>query len=392
MLNRYLIKAMRSLHIRLLVLEGSAPVLRLQNELGDITVNDSTNSLIPSESDDGFLVKMHGTDSGTGEHVLKIYKQGQAPDEFYQEKYKAVAKDQVTREFKALTLLKGHPNVPFLISTEVDTCTLHMDQKEPLKSWLIDMEYIPDMSHINEFSLGYPERVVEDDGSISVDFTLMHRLVDYIYGQAASLAHAMRVNGIEHRDIDWGNFMIQPHTLRLCLIDFARAKLPGLPDPTEIVRRCEAVLDLAESTKEDRALAEYKKKRYMTNNMNGVFELRDRAEVSEALLLFYWITQAFLRFCKLRKDYLLDNEGLGLLMKLNKLRVIFDTDVRPLLHFARPIVEDLAVFKKSHDLSRTRQGRVKLSTSKWNSVVHSAENEEAARSGHNISMYKIDWG
>ncbi len=88
----------------------------------------------------------------------------------------------------------------------------------------------------------------------------------------------------------------------------------------------------------------------------------------------------------------MDNEGLGLLMKLNKLRVVFDTDVRPLLHFARPIVEDLALFRKSYDLSRTRQGKIHLLLSKQNRVVHSAENEEAARSGYNIYSYKIDWG
>ncbi len=87
-----------------------------------------------------------------------------------------------------------------------------------------------------------------DDGNVSVDFVHMRRLVDYVYGQAASLVNTLNEKGIEHRDIDAFNFLIQPPSLRIVLMHFARAKIPhvdGMPDtedPDQIASWCEDIL------------------------------------------------------------------------------------------------------------------------------------------------------
>ncbi len=217
------IEVVTALHNRLLVLERAA-VKRvgdwrlgavLRGDMGDIVVGKSGTELISKSSDDGYVVKIkdyvikvykqpitssaamptehvpgdfdvkvHATGKAE-EYVVTVKKQPVSPDMLVQQKYVAVAKDQVMREFKAYSMLKKHPNVPRLLSTELDTCSLHLKSDEILKSFLIKLEYLPNLKDFNTTDLKHLEKIVGADNNITIDFLHMHRLVDYVYGQAA---------------------------------------------------------------------------------------------------------------------------------------------------------------------------------------------------------------
>jgi serine/threonine protein kinase len=403
------VEIVSSLHNRLLILEASAlkPVgssrlgILLSGEMGDIVVDDGTNTLLKNNSDDGFIVKMHSTDHSEA-YVIKVYKQPENVNGPLREKYVAVAKDQVAREFKSLSLLKGHPNVPRLLSDEIDTGTLHIDDGKKLKSFILKTEYLPNLKNFYSSPFSRLEMMLDSDGSVFVDFAHMRRLVDYVFGQAASLMHFLQRYGIEHRDVDVENFLIQTNSLRIVLMDFARAKIPhvdGLPDtedPDEIVKRCDSIMSSSRSSDEEYDLANYTKKRYKNENNNIAREVQGGGVMRDTILAYYWISHSITRYCtiELRSKYEEEEAEIAALRLITKqFKDVFENDLRPILHYAVPPTEDLAKYLKVYEMGSTKDGNTKLRRSRPTRVVHSADYEEIKekiRRG-TLGSVEIEW-
>jgi serine/threonine protein kinase len=440
------IEVVRALHNRLLVLERAA-VKRagdwrlgavLRSDMGDIMVGKAGTELISKSSDDGYVVKIKNADPAR-DYVIKVYKQpiktsaavpvDKDPRDFdvkvhatgraeeyvvtvkklpvaasvsLDDKYVAVARDQVLREFKALTLLKGHPNVPGLLSSEVDTCTLHVKSDEILKSFLIKMEYLPNLKDFYSTDLKNFEKILGDDGSVTIDFVHMHILVDYVYGQAASLVTTLNEKGIQHRDIDVNNFLIQPDTLRIILMDFARAKLPyvdGMPDsqdPDVIAKHCEDVMSNVSSTEEELEFAKYKHRRYKNYNKEATFgDMEKRDVVSDSIMFWYFISKAMDHLCTECRSRFYDSQVEVAILKLKilKLKDLFDTDVKSIVHLATPPTENLKLYYKVHTSGKTQVGKQKLILNKPINIVYSPTYEDTAKKIKNgtLGSVEIKW-
>ena len=236
-----LVGALRCLHLRVVGLEragrSGAPdhVLRLGGDLGSITIDGESVRYL-SEGDDGHVVVCRQEEEPR-EYAIKVYRTKlEAPEVL--EEMQRVTKDQATREFTALTLLAGHPNVFALVSTEVDECRLRMNPSKEYMPWTsaVRLEYVHGLWEVEANEIGKFFGVVKGaEGGFMVDYGHRDRLARYLFGQAASLACALKEKGIYHRDVEACNVRIQLPQLRIFLMDFARARVPGMRDPEEIL-------------------------------------------------------------------------------------------------------------------------------------------------------------
>lgn len=131
----------------------------------------------------------------------------------------AIARDQAYREFKALKLIKNHPNFLKLYSDELDDCCV--DDKPPYDAWAIRMSYEPNLWNIVEISRFCGLQ------ALTIDLHSHSILVKYInYQMFDVLLHLEKLN-IRHRDLDSVNVKVQMPAMRLLVFDFARADLPN---------------------------------------------------------------------------------------------------------------------------------------------------------------------
>lgn len=228
-------RELERLHERVLALELNTAnlinigkvrgVCILHANIGKVRVN-GTDFREVSSGEDGEVIMAVPQTAKSRTYVIKVFK-CPTVDAKDQPEMDSIVLDQARREVTCLTLLKGHPNVPRLISKEVDTCTLLKDGVPHPKSVLIRQEYIKNLRDITNEKLevlGLNQDPV--DKMYYVDYNDRNRLVQYVWGQAASLTCALSERGIYHRDVDDCNFMIQMPELRLVLLDFMRAEVP----------------------------------------------------------------------------------------------------------------------------------------------------------------------
>lgn len=227
------VRILESLHERISRLELGA----LKANLGKIHVDGVQYKKI-DQGDDGYIILALDDSDSTKKYIMKIFRTKEVSKED-QPAMDALVADQAKRELTALTLLKGHPNVAKLISTEIDTCGLHMDGLEYPGSLMIRQEYIPDLVKISSFDWSVLSIVREGcgkDSSFHIDFKARNRLIRYVLGQIASVVKALKENGIYHRDCNFFNVMIQKSRLHFYLLDFARADLPGVAKADDLMK------------------------------------------------------------------------------------------------------------------------------------------------------------
>ena len=130
-----------------------------------------------------------------------------------------IARDQAYREFKALKLIKNHPNFLKLYSNELDDCCVY--DNPPYDAWAIRMSYEPNLWNIVEISRFFGLQ------ALTIDLLSHSSLVKYInYQMFDVLLHLERLN-IRHRDLESVNVKVQMPAMRLVVFDFARADLPN---------------------------------------------------------------------------------------------------------------------------------------------------------------------
>jgi hypothetical protein len=227
-------------------------VNRLNANLGTVRVDDRHYTVLGS-GDDGDVILAENTEEKPEKYVLKVYKRTIMKNDAHpdiaaddQEDMDKIVADQALREFTALKLMRGHPNVSRLISTEVDTCHLHMEDNDFPGSILIRMEYIPnaitladieeDPHSIDMATLGIVRTMRGSGISYHIDFRVRVKLIGYLFGQCFSVTDELRRHGIHHRDCDACNIVISFPSLRLVLLDFARADIPGMKKIEEVMQ------------------------------------------------------------------------------------------------------------------------------------------------------------
>jgi serine/threonine protein kinase len=398
-----------SLRSRLEILENDNRPMILSGDIGRFVIGDGTNTLIRGNSDDGFLLKVLET-PGQGEYVVKVFKRNQyltesSPEpaarvsdtgasdpvaegqdakdtkKSLKEESDAIVRDQAVREIKALTLLKGHPNIPTVLSTELDTCVLRRRNGQELHSWAIRMEYVPGLSDIRVSTLRFLGYVIDDAGHGHIDFGLRNRLALYLFGQVASITDALRRHGIEHRDIDGGNFKIQVPTLRLYLYDFARANVPHVDgmdetrNPDDIL--AEAIRVVKRSPTQDlernRWLRDHKAEKYRNfTKYSPPRQLLDRDEISDGIKMFYMVVTGLHhnveRMNRHIEGYYVETFLLQQL--INDVRVKFDQNLTSLLRYQTAIPWDLEQFAKTYKVSQS-DSTYPLYDERFISVKHS---------------------
>lgn len=223
---------------------------RLNANLGTVRVDDRHYTLLGS-GDDGDVIL---AESETEKYVLKVYQRIIITDDINPETVEAdqkemdeIVADQALREFKALRSMRGHPNVSRLISTEVDTCNMHLNGVDFPGSLLVRMEYIPHAitlsdifsgyNHVDMATLGIVKSMRGPHESFHIDFNDRVKLIEYLFGQCSSVSGELRMQGIYHRDCASCNIVISFPSLRLVLLDFARAEVPGMKRIRDIISK-----------------------------------------------------------------------------------------------------------------------------------------------------------
>lgn len=226
---------------------------KLNANLGRVRVDDHHYTHLGG-GDDGDVILAENQEGENEEYVLKVYKRFIMKNDAYtdiaaedQKEMDDIVADQALREFTALELMRGHPNVSRLISTEVDTCHLHIDGQDFPGSILIRMEYIPhaitledikdDSDQVDMATIGVVRTMRGPDESFHIDFGVRAKLIGYLFGQCFSLSDELRRHRIHHRDCDNCNIAISFPSLRLVLLDFARADMPGLQKTEDIIKK-----------------------------------------------------------------------------------------------------------------------------------------------------------
>ncbi len=311
MQGRTLTAIVSALHRRLNILESQSEnmvtrvKLRSKTEvtkihlganMGIITVNSHDNTEI-SRGDDGIIVKMSNPADKASPYVIKVFstRKGTTPE--WQEKYNFISKDQATREIKAMILLKDHPNIFKLRSTELSTCRLQEGTEKPMEeSWLIEMEYVDGLVYLTDSPLQYLEYIVESRDKITVNYAHRNRLIYYIYGQVASIIDAFNRHNIRHRDVDRVNLKMQMPWLKLYIMDFARADVPHLDgyddteDPDKIFADSQDKRKRKFTTDRNAEMKfiEEMKNRYYDYNQDYKDEI-DKDKPSDMDMLLYWM-------------------------------------------------------------------------------------------------------
>jgi hypothetical protein len=186
-------------------------------------------------------------------------------------------------------------------------------------------------------------------------------------------------------------------------MDFARAKLPhvhGMPDsqdPDVIAKQCEDVMSNVSSTEEELEFAKYKHRRYKNYNKEATFgDMEKRDVVSDSIMFFYYISKAMDHLCTaLRSRLFYDPEVEVAILKLKilKLKDLFDTDVKSIVHHATPPTENLEWYSKVYTSGKTKVGKQTLILNKPINIVYSPTYEDTAKKIKNgtLGSVEIKW-
>jgi len=351
---------LKSLHERLLMLErGSIPLSPshdlskttafLKADLGEIHIDDVKYTQIKDGDDGDIIQAISPDDSKQNPYILKVYKYPFVNDED-RPTMDAIVKDQAQRELTALMLLKGHPNVATLLSTEVDTCVLHRNGVDYPGSVLIRQEYIQNAVSIDEVNfkiMGLVAESAKPDTHYHVDFNVRLRLMGYILGQIASVTKALRDHGIYHRDLDSCNVVMLVPELRLYLLDFARADMPNMENIEDILKR---------PSSEAMTIEKRARYRNMNNLIKGVYNPQSQAEnVQDWVILHALVKDKFESSCNTFLFESYEDETSAVCELLDEAEQSLGTDCESLLPLADPPIKELEQHKHIHQKSRQSQ-------------------------------------
>lgn len=345
-------------------------VIYLGGNLGSIEIEEGSRNQLLSQGDDGFVVKSTQNDEPKT-YIIKVYKAKLREKEYnksqeVQDELKKIVQDQALREFTCLKLLQGHPNIFPLLSSEIDSCRIKLeDESEYMpETSALRLSYIP---RLQQFVTWFPDffqnkwaqylGVILQDEALIIDFEHRNNLARYLFGQAASLAHALKEHNIYHRDIDSCNISIQMPQLRLYLMDFARAKLPGMEDPDTMHGSSEELQRKSKKIKKsyndegifslDYELSLMKRQRYLNYNNTHNFKREDRlfpsqTDVEDRELLFHYIKLVVYDYAAV-KVYLSEQDNLKKTI-IDYAKSKFITNLADLLPWSKPPEEDLKKF------------------------------------------------
>lgn len=330
------------------------------------------NAVLLSEGDDGFIVWEKDQDGNFAGYIIKAFKSRPGKSKEELELYKQTTRDQATRELKAMRLLAGHPNIMTLTSTELDECQV-TDRRGFIhpEGYALRIGYVPNLKDmtsdgvLNRIELILQAESPEADSQqlfCHVDYNHRQRLEDYLWGQGADIANALKSKGIYHRDLDNCNIRIQMPTLRIYLMDFARADVPSVegldesPDPEELYKESETI-DRDQEVAEKLPVyvvmyhrARMERYKNLNYDVNGV--------CSDGVMLYTWINEALEELddsMKSRMYHGRDTEIMIAKKKRNANKVLFKEDkYESLLGLAAPPEEDLEQFRRVYELYNSR--------------------------------------
>jgi serine/threonine protein kinase len=173
-----------------------------------------------------------------------------------------IAKDQMEREFKALDLIKKHPNFCELYSTEVDEFKVSTKEEDTPTiqykpsgadgtyafrmsygknrgeiitdhdAWAIQMSFEANLARIADVKdfLGW------DHKSKCVEPRCASAVFMHILAQMADSLRKLQTLKIRHRDLDRCNVKLQVPEMTLKIFDFARADLPDTTSPNAMMQ------------------------------------------------------------------------------------------------------------------------------------------------------------
>lgn len=330
-----------------------------------------------SQGDDGFVLRYIPEMPDEESHVIKVFKPPQTTEDTENlpvKELQHISLDQAKREFSGLSLMKGHPNVPLLLSSEVDVCDLFIDEVEYPQAYAIKLSYISNLRPCGPRALTEAFGAIITDEGFKIDYGHRNKLAKYLWGQAASLSKALKELSIYHRDVDNVNLKIQTPDLRLILMDFARAAIPvkeNLPFTEDPDMLCDEnlFLDRARTivgfhdTNEDIInkqiqLFHLQKKRLLNINEQSVLnepELKidqSNQRVQDFELLYYWITYAIHR----HNDHFLYRHEMKYTedVMIPQVKEMFLYDFEKLIQWAVCPEDDLIQFKKVFTLSEQK--------------------------------------
>ena len=258
---------------------------------------------VVGSGDDGLVFTV---DNSVAVKVYRRFEGGDQLDKVCNE----IRQDQAYREFKALSLIGPHPNFARLISTELDICDVKISDNSIVGAWAIRTEYLQ-----GAVAIDTSFRLWGLSGKASAqiyDLRLRDDTYRYICGQVLSAVHAMRSMEIEHRDLDTSNIVVQPHTLRVVILDFARSRLPSndlfeeTEDPLKLIAKaqqaCEGYGDCS-NTKISELEKEYELYRKLYRSpMEGYFNGSEPTDEQAAFRSLLWgFDVAELRFGTFRR-------------------------------------------------------------------------------------------
>jgi len=136
-----------------------------------------------------------------------------------------MSEDLANREFKALSLVKGNPHFPVLISDELDTCSMNDDGVLLWRTWAVRMQLIEDSYKLHQIFRLFGCCFVQ--GDMAWDMSMFSRAVNCVIMQLMDAVGFLRSKGIRHMDLDVNNVMVHIPSFNVIVIDFARSDTRG---------------------------------------------------------------------------------------------------------------------------------------------------------------------
>jgi len=185
-----------------------------------LTIDGTVDSV--GSGDDGEIIKFRG------DRALKFFAECTV-DDYSKEAKNWIRRDQVAREFTALSIIKAHghhPNFPKLYSTEVDEVTLTKNNTV-IRGWAVQMELINNQATLFK-SLRMWGMAVNHDTTLYFDMELRGRIMKHVIKQLKSVVDFLGECGIHHRDLDECNVLVRFPDIHVFIVDFSRASFPDV--------------------------------------------------------------------------------------------------------------------------------------------------------------------
>ena len=300
-----------------------------------------------SGGDDGQIIKFTNGDQC---YAIKIFHVRTSREGL--EGMRKIAYDMACREYLALKLLTGHPNVPLLFSSGIDQCQLKMDGYTEHASYCIRISFLERIYHLNGPILRDIGLTPTSDNLFEVNFEQKNTLSKYLLGQAASIAMALKAHGIFHRDLVENNFQVQLPELRLYIFDFACSDIQGLRPMLEIHDEAleeEKALKAANVSRDDvRYDVILRKKKYSSDAGVRKFNTSqfkmdpNEPEVQDRDTIFFWVSEAL--WSVSINPYYISQIELFKSTLYAETRQKFLTSLETLMLWATPPIKELQIY------------------------------------------------